>query len=222
MAALDATTCLVCANLDNNIYDRLSGGPTPPYNQQNYTTAPEQPIHPHCRCIMVPVLVGDREATLAGPSYHDWFERQSAAVQLDILGPSRYKEFRDGHITINAFTNDRNQIKTLNDLGIDRITRNDLLEFAPKMDFTLETIPRTIEDWLKYEAEHYNVEKESTLKTHFSLWKAELKRLGLSTDVGKAPPLEDLLAISGTTPAPVVIKSPVPATASPKINAPNC
>ncbi|MCL1819008.1 MAG: hypothetical protein FWG35_08745, partial [Spirochaetaceae bacterium] len=81
---------------------------------------------PQCRCFHVPVLEGDEEATTSGPNYEDWFNRQKPDVQLDILGPSRFKAFQDGR-AVTAFV-DGDHIMTLDELGIDRKTRADLRE----------------------------------------------------------------------------------------------
>ena len=122
IAALDNSTCLICANLDNQIFDLLPD--MEPLNDSQ-TTAPPQPIHKFCRCFMVPVLIGDRAATQAGPNYQDWLKRQSDADQLDILGPSRFALFKSGK-EIRHFIKD-NQIMTLKGLKASRIKRKTLV-----------------------------------------------------------------------------------------------
>jgi hypothetical protein len=122
IAALDNDTCLVCANLDNKIFDRLP-------NMDGEGTAPpdEPPLHHNCRCIMVPVLEGMRDdPSQTALNYKDWFNEQDKETQLDILGPARYKEYVNGK-AVTSFARD-GKIKTLKELGVDRITRKELLE----------------------------------------------------------------------------------------------
>ena len=88
--------------------------------------APEQPLHKNCRCIMVPILIGDIVSAQSGPNYHDWFERQNRATKIDLLGPARYKEYLDGAV-IKQFIKD-NRIMTLKELKIDRISRQQLFD----------------------------------------------------------------------------------------------
>jgi len=117
VAALDSVTCMICANLDNKIFGLLPGM----QGDGIQSVAPEQPIHRNCRCIMVPVLIGDSASAHANPNYEDWFDRQSPATQLDILGPSRFKLYQNG-MKVTAFAND-GRISTLDDLGAQRATR---------------------------------------------------------------------------------------------------
>jgi hypothetical protein len=125
IAALDSVTCLVCAALDNKIFDRLPGGPTPPFTMKEYTEAPEHPLHNRCRCIIVPVLEGMRDdPSQTQINYKDWFDRQDNTTKLDILGPSRYSEYLKGR-PVTAFAKD-DHILTLKELGIDRITRREI------------------------------------------------------------------------------------------------
>jgi len=58
-------------------------------------------------------------------TYEDWFKRQSAADQKDILGASRYELFKQGK-PVTAFA-DRGQILTLDQL---RGMEPDLFDFS--------------------------------------------------------------------------------------------
>ena len=121
VAALDDWTCLICANLDNEVFDLL------PNMEGKGSKAPEQPIHPNCRCFMVPILEGDTEAAKESRGgYDEWFKRQSEADQLDILGPSRFKKYKDGK-ELQAFVRG-NEIMSLDDLEVSRTTRKILFE----------------------------------------------------------------------------------------------
>jgi hypothetical protein len=122
IAALDDTTCLACAALDNKIFDKLPGmegkGTEPP---------DEPPLHHHCRCIIVPVLEGMRDdPSQTQLSYKDWFDEQDRITQIDIIGPARYKEYLAGK-KITSFSKD-GRVLSLKELSIDRITRQQLFK----------------------------------------------------------------------------------------------
>lgn len=113
IAALDSTTCLACAELDNQIRDRIEDFPTEP------------PLHHNCRCIIVPVLKGMRDdPSQTKFNYEDWFNEQDEATKIDILGPSRYKEYLNGK-KVTSFVKD-GRVMSLRELAIDRITRRKL------------------------------------------------------------------------------------------------
>ena len=121
IAALDKKTCLICAELDNQIFDLLPGMP-------GTGTEPPgiPPIHNSCRCVMAPVLKGMRDhPTQTAINYKDWFDRQSEKIKLDILGPSRYKEYLNGR-AVTEFARD-GRIMTLEELGAARATRKEIL-----------------------------------------------------------------------------------------------
>jgi hypothetical protein len=140
IAALDSATCLVCAALDGKIFDRLPGGPTPPFTMKEYTEAPEQPLHPGYRCIIVPVLEGMRDdPSQTQLNYKDWFDGRDEATKLDILGPSRYAEYKNGK-AVTAFVKD-NKILTLEALQIDRVTRKELLRSSQFDEIEYKEVP---------------------------------------------------------------------------------
>jgi hypothetical protein len=99
-------------------------------NQIIRGTMPEQPLHKNCRCIIVPILVGESKERLKGVNYNDWFEKQPNSVKLDILGPSRYAMYKKGKGVTQFVKNDK--IMTLKDLGIDRLRRKDIELGKPK------------------------------------------------------------------------------------------
>jgi hypothetical protein len=125
VAVLDKDTCLACAGLDNNIYTSIFS------NKSNNTNIiqgeiPSLPLHERCRCIHVPVLVGDSESVQSGDlTYENWFERQPEETKIDILGPSRYGLYRKGE-GIKSFSNN-GKIMTLEELGIKRVTRKSIM-----------------------------------------------------------------------------------------------
>lgn len=71
-------TCIVCLALDGKTY---------PVSQQ-------MPTHPNCRCTMSPELAG--YTINYGQSGSDWFASQDADVQREMLGPTRYRMYREG------------------------------------------------------------------------------------------------------------------------------
>lgn len=106
-ATFDNRTCPDCGELDGKEY-YYEGQP-------NVDDAPDIPLHPMCRCTMVPLTsswkdLGFSKQDLAGfPGlaaldkgqgrpmvYGDWFKRQDPAVQRQILGKKRYAEYKKG------------------------------------------------------------------------------------------------------------------------------
>ena len=75
---------------------------------------------------MVSVLQGDREATQELLNYKEWFEKRSEIEKIDILGLSRYKEYKNGN-PVTFFVKGDKKL-TLQELGIDRIDRTSLFE----------------------------------------------------------------------------------------------
>lgn len=92
-------------------------------------------LHFNCRSVSVPVLKSWRElgipvddmtpgtrasmdgAVPADLTYAQWFERQSAARQEEILGPVRYGLMKRGKVTYDQFYNDKGRWLTLAELA---------------------------------------------------------------------------------------------------------
>jgi len=123
IACIDSNTCLVCAALDNIIYDKLPG-------MDGNGTEPQDipPIHKNCRCVITPVLEGMKDDdSQTKISYREWFDRQDRLTKIDILGPAKYKEYWEKGKAITSFTKN-NKILTLVELKIDRITRQQVFQ----------------------------------------------------------------------------------------------
>jgi hypothetical protein len=91
-------------------------------------------LHFNCRSVSVPVLKSWRElginiddltpsmrasmdgAVPAEMTYAQWFAKQSAARQEDILGPDRYRLLKAGKVTFERFYDDRGRWLTLEQL----------------------------------------------------------------------------------------------------------
>lgn len=91
-------------------------------------------LHFNCRSVSVPVLKSWRElgidademtpgtrasmdgAVPAETTYAQWFARQSAQRQDEIVGPERGELFRAGKVTFEKFTDDRGQWLSLDEL----------------------------------------------------------------------------------------------------------
>lgn len=131
-ATLDSRTTIECAALDGEVFDVGEG--------------PMVPLHWNCRSVRVPILdgaaIGDRPATsafeddLAGldkeeraarvseltgrvpgtTTYQAFLGRQTNAFQEEVLGTQRAALFRDGGLTLDRFTDRKNQPYTLNQL----------------------------------------------------------------------------------------------------------
>ena len=77
VAAHDSRTCVACLALDGKVYK----------------TSEPLSDHPNGRCAMVPIVDGMPE--VKWESGEDWFNRQDEDIQRDMLGPKRYKAFKD-------------------------------------------------------------------------------------------------------------------------------
>jgi len=114
IGVLDDRQCLICGSLDQVVYKTLN-------------EMPHLPQHRNCRCVATPEVRGlegfdddDERAAQGGPvsakmSYTDWFEKQDADTQKDILGASRYEMYKNG-TEITAFVSDGRML-TLKELA---------------------------------------------------------------------------------------------------------
>jgi len=82
---------------------------------------PPQPLHPNCRCVMVPVMKG-MEEQYRSPSYAEWLSRRNDEELMDILGPARFLLFKRG-FTPDRFVIRDGRVLTLKELGVKRLTR---------------------------------------------------------------------------------------------------
>lgn len=107
----DANTCLVCASLDGNVF---------PYDKH-----PPIPIHPRCRCTLIPMPTSVAklgvETSEADAAYKDaqksgvtnsaifkrlgskksvseWIQKQPPEIQIQMMGPKRYELLSKGLI----------------------------------------------------------------------------------------------------------------------------
>jgi SPP1 gp7 family putative phage head morphogenesis protein len=103
IATLDKKTSPICRTLDGEVFE-FGKGPIPP-------------LHPNCRTTTIPVLdpkfdflaKGRTRSAEGGPvsaktTYYDWLKRENKATQVQILGPTRAKLFRDGGMTAERFS----------------------------------------------------------------------------------------------------------------------
>ncbi|MAH47015.1 hypothetical protein CMI37_14405 [Candidatus Pacearchaeota archaeon] len=87
----DDLTCFACLALDGTLY----------------ATDQRMDAHPNDRCVMVPETVTykdlgldvpeDRRETQKGP---DWFRAQPASTQREMMGPAKFKAWKDGKFDI--------------------------------------------------------------------------------------------------------------------------
>lgn len=118
VATLDEVTCEECASLDGTIFLPDEGE--------------RPPAHPNCRCYTVPIIrswramgasglsAGQRESldgqSAGGMRYQQWLGMQTRAVQIEALGPTRARLFREGGLNITRFVDTRGNILTLDEL----------------------------------------------------------------------------------------------------------
>ena len=95
LATLDRRSCLVCGELDGKIYEKIED-------------APQLPQHYNCRCILSPIVKGLEEigAGLRASengyvedtvTFDEWLSEQSAEVQKEVLGTTRYGMYQKTH-----------------------------------------------------------------------------------------------------------------------------
>jgi SPP1 gp7 family putative phage head morphogenesis protein len=116
IATLDSRTTLICASLDNKVFE-VGVGPMPPQ-------------HWNCRSTTVPVvnpafsvasgLTGKR-ASVEGPvsantSYGGWLRKQPVEFVDEALGVERSRLFRSGRLTIDKFVDPTGRVYTLDQL----------------------------------------------------------------------------------------------------------
>jgi len=119
VATLDTRTTDICIHYDGQVFD-VGEGPRPPF-------------HYGCRTRTVPVLrswrqlgikAGELEpgtrASMDGQvseklTYNEWLKKQPAAVQDEVLGPTRGRLYREGKVKIERFSVDGRRL-TLEEL----------------------------------------------------------------------------------------------------------
>lgn len=106
LSTLDSKTCQVCRSLDQRIFPRTKG--------------PRAPIHPFCRCTMIPYLgkqfdLISRAGTRAsvGPDggkqvaatvdYYSWLQLQPRSFIEIAIGRKRAQLFIDGELSVDRF-----------------------------------------------------------------------------------------------------------------------
>lgn len=100
VSVLDRRTSPICRSLDGKMFPVNSG--------------PRPPAHPNCRSSTVSVFKG--VANPEHPTYAEWLAKQSAETQKEILGPSRYKLYKDGGLTVDRFVDYSGKQYTLDQL----------------------------------------------------------------------------------------------------------
>ena len=129
IACLDFRTCLACGSLDGKIFPALPGEEGGP---------PEQPVHPHCRCVIVPVLQG-MEDDYKAPNYQEWLARQPVERQIDVLGPSKFVLYKKGQ-SVERFVKD-GRAMTLDELGALRTSREQILYSKTRNVLEFDEVP---------------------------------------------------------------------------------
>jgi len=105
VATLDNRTCAICRALDGKQW------------QVGDSDIPQMPLHPNSRSVLMAVakgfgLLGQRPAkgedgqvkqVPATTTYPEWFSRQDASFQKDVLGMSRYALYKKGDLPLEKF-----------------------------------------------------------------------------------------------------------------------
>jgi len=116
LATLDEKTCPICGAQDGKV-EELGKGPQPP-------------LHPRCRCVLVPDFGGDpigERASVDGPvpadtDFEGWLEGQGVGVQNEVLGRTKAEAWRSGKLPLRKMLGSDLQPLTLDELRqLDRI-----------------------------------------------------------------------------------------------------
>lgn len=94
--------------LDSHTSDtcRFLSGKTFPINK-----GPRPPGHLNCRSTMVPLLIGDKIPRKQ--NWFEWLENQPEAVQVEALGPTRYRLWKEGGVKPEKFLDEDGEQITL-------------------------------------------------------------------------------------------------------------
>ncbi|SEL12252.1 hypothetical protein SAMN05216359_105278 [Roseateles sp. YR242] len=131
-ATLDNKTSQPCRIRDGLLYEPVTHKPIK--HKVPWEAGPGR-LHYCCRSCSSPVLKSWKElggedvadwtqgqrasmdgAVPADTTYKEWFERQGADRQAEILGPARAKLYRQGDLPLEAFSNNKGQMLTLEQL----------------------------------------------------------------------------------------------------------
>lgn len=98
VAILDSRTTRICAKLDGGVH-KIGEAIRPPF-------------HVNCRTFTIPVQSDDDIVT---EGYEEWFDRQSPGEQRKILGPARYRLWKNGE-SLGSFVDSDYHVIPLSDL----------------------------------------------------------------------------------------------------------
>src|SRR5512139_842577 len=112
LVTFDQRTCPICRAFSGAAFYLDSGKPLPesPYQGR----MPTLPAHWKCRCLTVPLLIGEKPAE--DYYYEDWLKQQSKAEQQDILGPGRWELWNKGSVSLTDMVDQRGHAMTLKQL----------------------------------------------------------------------------------------------------------
>jgi len=124
VSTLDSRTSDICMGLDGTVYKVGKGKLPPAHFNCRSTTSPlfkdEVEINAKGELSKKDNLGGVR-SSLDGPvnadlNYNDWLGKQTKEFQIEALGPTKAKLFRDGDMKVSQFTNRDNMPLTIKEL----------------------------------------------------------------------------------------------------------
>lgn len=114
-AILDPSVCPHCAVRDGKLFD-LEGQPV----GHALPKGDGPPLHPNCRCLLIPELYPDEPAPTdsgkQGNRGENFLKRLTKSEQESILGVGRTELFRRGNITLKDLIDQRGFVMPLNEL----------------------------------------------------------------------------------------------------------
>lgn len=136
VSTLDSRTTPICQGRDGKVGPVNDGDDWTPPDGADLLEPPfaRPPAHINCRSTTVAVTRSWRDLGIdedelapatrasmdgqvsAKTTYFEWLGRQSAAVQREVLGPSRYDLWKKGGVTPDRFQNDKGRLYTLDEM----------------------------------------------------------------------------------------------------------
>lgn len=88
-STLDGSTCLTCASLSGTRY-------------KSVTSAPSNPLHALCRCILIPLFAISEPI----PDFEGFINSLTEEEQEEVLGKNRFNLWKEYNVPLNKFLND--------------------------------------------------------------------------------------------------------------------
>lgn len=121
VATLDSRTSLICASRDGQIFKDIDSNPKPPahFNCRStitYVVKPEFDLGADIVGERPSVGADGTKVISADTTYEQWLRKQPLSFQMEVLGATKAKLFRDGKVSIGRFVDDQGRVLSLDQL----------------------------------------------------------------------------------------------------------